>query len=307
MRAVHRLLVAAMLVVVAGCATDQAADPADLDGLLVLAGDTTSAHLSAWVDGATKDAGRAVETPDGAAWIAVGRANVLVAALGDGSLRLSDPAGDAGGGLDWRAVKARGADGDIAAGPFYFPTWDPDGGRFAALAGDLDTDPRLTLIDPSTDAAFEIRLGRPAAAAPPAWIGPDRLAILTGTAEAPTSILVDTTNGDIVDGPAGARLLAASADGKIVAMTDAADRVTVRTTEAWLSGDGSSIGSVDEPNGAIAATSLALDVTGGRLAIAWLTDGRTIDVAIHARAKDWRRVGVPTIGKAAGAVLAWFR
>ncbi len=307
MRAVRRCLSVALLVVVAGCAASQSADPADLDGLLVLAGDTTTAHLTAWVGGAAMDAGRGVETPDGAAWVAAGRADVLVAALRDGSLRLSDPARNGGGGLDWRSVKARGESGAVEAGPFYFPTWDPDGGRFAALAGDLDTDPQLTLIDPSTDAAFSIPLGRPVAAAPPAWIGTDQVAILTGTAEAPTSILVDTTNGAIVDGPSGAHLLAASADGLIVAMTDSAGTVTIRTADAWRSGDGSSIGSVDLPAGAVAPSSVALDATGGRLAIAWLTDARTINVAVHAKARDWRRVGMPTIGKAAGAVIAWFR
>ena len=44
-----------------------------------------------------------------------------------------------------------GPTGDAPKGPFYFATWDPDGGRFAMLAGDLASgeDIRVVLIDPS--------------------------------------------------------------------------------------------------------------------------------------------------------------
>ena len=126
-------------------------------------------------------------------------------------------------------MSAAGADGHQADGPFYFPSWDPEGGRFAALAGDLDDEPRLTLIDPSARSAFEIDLGRPVVAAPPAWVGDDLVAVAVGDAAAPASILVDTTTGEIADGPAGGRLFATSADGRTIAVVGEATATPSRS------------------------------------------------------------------------------
>jgi hypothetical protein len=302
-------IVLAAVLLCAGCAglTGPAPD-ADLGGLLVLAGKAGDAKLRSWPAGAGADGDRTIKTVDGTTWVAAGLGDVLVGGLVDGSLRTSDPiTQDAT--PAWRKVKAAGADGHPVGAPFYFPTWDPEGGRFAALAGDLDVDARLTLIDPSTAGAFDIDLGRPVVAAPPAWVGADLVAIAVGDATDPGSILVDTTTGEARDGPSGGRLFATSADGAIIAVVggEAGDQIVVRSTDGWLAGDGSSIGSIDAPPDVVAPTALALDADGSRLAIAWLLDGGAIRVVIHDRASGWRRVSSQDLADAKGAVVAWMR
>jgi hypothetical protein len=290
-----------------GCAEDGTSPSADLGGLLVLAGAPGDAALRAWADGAAPDDDRAVETPKGTSWVAGGRADVLVADLVNGTLRTSDPV-DPDEDPTWRKVSAAGADGKQADGPFYFPSWDPEGGRFAALAGDLDAEPRLTLIDPSARSAFEVDLGRPVVAAPPVWVGDDLVAVAVGDATSPASILVDTTTGEITDGPSGGRLLATSADARTIAVVGGdGDTIAIRSTEAWLTEDGSSVGSIDAPPGVVAPTALALDADGTRLAVAWLDDGGRISVAVHDRSAAWRRVANLDVGDAAGAVVTWQR
>jgi hypothetical protein len=302
-----------LLVVVIGtlAACDQLAGGgghADIGGLMILAGRPGDATLQAWPAGGAPDDDRPIGTADGTTWVAAGRGDVLVAGLIDGSLRTSTPiTSDAS--PTWRKVKAAGADGDQVDGPYYFPTWDPEGGRFGALAGDLDVDAHLVLVDPSTSSAFDIDLGRPVAATPPAWVGPDLVAITVGDASSPGSILVDTTTGDVTDGPAGGRLLATSADGTVVAVVggDSGDQVVIRSTDGWLAGDGSSIGSIDAPPDIVAPTALALDRDGSRLAIAWLMDGGAVRVVVHERANSWRRAYATDLADAAGAVVAWTR
>ena len=139
--------------------------------------------------------------------------------------------------MKWRTIKAVGPTGDAPKGPFYFATWDPGGGRFAMLAGDLAVgrDIRVVLIDPSVGSAFEIPLDRPVVAAPPAWIDDDRLVVVTGDAAAPLTTIVDTTTGELDDGPAGDRLLAASANGRRIAtMAGQGAPVVVRDMAGWL-------------------------------------------------------------------------
>ena len=291
----------------AACSLAPTTSDADLGGLLVLAGKTGDAELRAWEDGAAPADDRTVTTPKDVAWVAAGLADVLVADLASGALRLSDPI-DPAEEPGWKKVRADGADGDPADGPFYFPTWDPEGGRFGALAGDLDGEPRLTLVDPSAGSAFDIEIGRPVAAAPPAWVGDDLVAVAVGDADAPASVLIDTTTGDVTRGPDGGRLFATSADGRTIAVVgEDGDTVTIRSTAGWLAGDGSSVGSIDAPAGALAPTAIALDADGTRLAIAWLDDGGSINVAIHDRSVAWRRVATVDVGPAAGAVVAWLR
>ncbi len=305
MRPVRAILAVVLAVVTTAC-NAESTPTARLDGLLVLAGDSGGGALRGW-DASSDADGTSIATPKGTTWVNAGRADVLVAVVGDGALRISDPL-QAGRKPTWVEPDANDPSGDPADGPFYFPTWDPEGGRFAALSGDLDADAWLTLVDPSVGSALVIDLGGPVAAAPPAWVGDDLVAVLTGTTESPTSSLVDTTTGDVTDGPSGARLLGSAPDGATVAVVgDDGDPVTIRTTEAWLAGDGSSIGSIDPPDDAIGVSSIALDARGRRLAIAWLTDDGVIRVAVHDKAAEWRRVAEPSIGDAAAAMVAWRR
>jgi hypothetical protein len=300
--------IAVLLAVLAGCSVLDGSSDADVGGLLVLAGKPGDAVLRSWPPGSGADDDRAVKTADGTTWVAAGRGDVLVGGLVDGSLRTSDPITDDAA-PTWRKVKAAGADGDPVDGPFYFPSWDPEGGRFAALAGDLDADAHVVLVDPTTRSAFDIDLERPVVSAPAAWVGDDLLAIPVGDAAEPGSILVDTTNGEIRDGPGGGRLLATSADGAVIAAVggESGDQVVIRSTEGWLAGDGSSIGSIDAPRDVVAPIALALDDDGSRLAIAWLLDGGAVRVVVHDRADSWRRAFSTDVSDAQGAVVAWLR
>lgn len=279
------------------------------DGLLALAGTEASTTLTAWDP--THPAGVPVDLPDGqTSWIAAGRANVLVATLAKGTTATSRPIDLESQNVTWRAIKPKDPSGDAPAGPLSFATWDPGGGRYAALDGDLlSTDPiSLVLIDPTLSTAFVIDLRDNVMAAPPAWIDDDRLVVVTGDASRPTSSIVDTTTGEATDGPAGARLVATSGNAKRVAtMAQQGAPILVRDMAGWLAGDGSSIASIAPPDGVGSAISFALDATGQRLAIAWAGDDGKVTLAIHDARDDWRRVSQPKLGSATGAVVAWMR
>ena len=53
---------------------------------------------------------------------------------------------------------------------------------------------------------------------------------------------------------------------------------------------------IDPPEDAVAATSMALDATGGRLAVAWLEAGGTIRITCYEAAREWQ----PIVGTARG-------
>jgi hypothetical protein len=292
---------------IGGCGNTEPASVVP-DGLLALTATGDSTALTAWNGSAVAGAG--VDLPDGeTAWISAGRADVLVATMAKGTTATSRPL-DLGTTVTWRAVKPKDPTGATPEGPDSFATWDPGGGRFAVLGGDLlSTDPiRLVLIDPSVASAFEIPIGRDVVAAPPAWLDDERVVVVTGDAGSPTSAIVDVTTGDVTDGPGGARLIAASANGKRVAtMARRGAPVLVSDTAGWLAGDGSAIASVTPPDGVASAISFALDSTGQRLAIAWAADDGKVTLAIHDARSDWRRVAQPKVGTARGAVVAWLR
>jgi hypothetical protein len=293
--------------VAAACTSPESASAVP-DGLLALTGSGDSTALTAWDAERTK--GTPVDLPDGGTtWISAGRARVLVATMAKGTTATSRPI-DLGNDTTWRTIKAKGTTGDSPPGPLAFATWQPGGGRYAALGGDLLSDDPIAvvLIDPSVSTAFDIPVGRDVVAAPPAWIDGDRLVVVTGDAGSPTSAIVDTTNEDVTDGPKGARLIAASANGKRVAtMAKQGAPVMVRDMDSWLAGDGTAIGSVAPPEGVSSAISFALDATGQRLAIAWAGDDGKITLAVHAASSDWARVAQPKIPTASGAVVAWMR
>jgi hypothetical protein len=302
--------VAAVLagIIVAGC-TSQESNARVPTGLLALTGSGDSTTLTAW--DANRSKGTPVDLPNGGTtWISAGRARVLVATLAKGTTATSRPV-DLGNDTTWRTVKPKEApSGDAPPSPFAFATWDPSGGRYAVLGGDLlSNDPiSVVLVDPTVSTAFDIPLGRDVVAAPPAWIDADRLVVVTGDVSSPTSAIVDTTTGEIADGPAGARLIVASANGKRVAtMAKQGAPVMVRDTAGWLGDDGSAIGSVAPPDGVSTAISFALDATGQRLAIAWMGDNGKVTIAVHDGTTNWTRVAEPKIPSASGAVVAWMR
>jgi hypothetical protein len=307
-RAVGVALVAFCGALLASCSNAQPSGGAAADGLIALIAGKDATSLVGW-DGAA-GAPLPIKLPTGeVTWIAPGRADVLVAVLADGKTATSDPV-HLGKSLAWRPVKALGQSGHPLKGPDVFATWDPAGGRFATLAGDLDSGDgvRVVVVDPSAGTALEIPLDRAVVPAPPVWIDADRFLLVTGDAADPLSVIVDTKTGGLDDGPANARLLATAANGRRIATMGAeGDPVVVRDTTGWLTGDGSSIASIDPPNGSTTAIGFALDATGERLVVAWAARDGTVSLAVHDGTLGWRRVAQPDIGKARGAVVAFRR
>ncbi len=307
-RAVGAALLIACSGALAACGTAQPSSEVAPDGLIALVGTAGKTTIKRW--DATGGDPIAVTAPKGGAtWISTGRSDVLAATLADGTSATSDPIRP-GTTLAWRIVKPLGGTGVAVKGPDYFATWDPDGGLYAVLAGDLPSGGaiRVVLIDPTVGTAFEIPIDRSVVAAPPAWIDADRLAVVTGDAAAPVTTIVDTRTGATSDGPSGARLLATSGNGRRVATMDGQGApVVIRDTAAWLGGDGSSVGSVAPPDGSTTAIAFALDATGQRLVVAWQAHDGTVTLAVHDGRSDWRRVAKPVIGAADGAVVAWQR
>jgi len=306
-RATGALLALVFAMTVGACSSPTPSAGGAPDGLIALVADTDGTALVGW--GETGDA-VPIKLPAGdTIWIATGRADVLAAVLAGGKTATSDPV-HLGKPLKWRTVKTVGPTGETSKGPDYFATWDPAGGRFATLAGDLPAgdDIRLVLIDPSAGTAFEIPLDRSVVAAPPAWIDSDRLLVVTGDAADPIATIVDATTGELSDGPSGARLLATSANGRRIAtMAEQGAPIVIRDTAGWLAGDGSSIASIAPPDGSSTAITFSLDASGQRLAVAWTAKDGSVTLAIHDGRSGWRRVARPDIGTARGAVVAWRR
>jgi hypothetical protein len=296
-----------------GCAGGTTGDLAALDGLMVLTADAAGgAGLSIWTsdgDGPPSPVPVALPAP-ATAWVAGGRDGILAATLFDGSLHGSDGVVP-GGSLDWRPIDARDLTGDAPPGPAWFVTWDPEGGRLATIAGDLPggAEVELLLIDPSTESAHAIELGRSLLPSPPAWLDGERVALVAGSTLAPVSIIVDTTTGEVAAGPGGDLRLVTSADGAVLAATGAPDApVVVRSTSDWLAGASATLGSIAAPRTGALATSLALDADGSRLAIVWQGVDRGPRIDVHDASDGWRRVTtLATDADTRAAMVAWSR
>ncbi len=307
-RAPGAVLALACLLLVAACADPEPSPGAAADGLLVLVANAEGTALIGWEGSASEPISLTLPEDD-ATWISSGRADVLAVTLAAGGTATSDPV-RAGRRLKWRTVKAAGPDGKPVDGQQFFATWDPEGGRFATLAGDLVEagDIRVALVDPTLKTALEIVLDRGVLPAPPVWIDGERLVVVTGDTAAPLATIVDTATGEFSDGPSGDRLLATSADGRVIA-TVAGRRapIVIHDTAGWLAGDGSSIASIEPPDVSTTVIAMALDATGDRLAVVWAAADGTVSIAVHVGRSGWRRALEPSIGAARGAVVAWRR
>ena len=231
-------VLACAMAVAAGCGDPKPSggQAGAADGLIVLAATADGTALLGW-DGSSREGIPITLPKSDATWIATGRADVLAAVLPQGTTATSDPV-HLGDRLVWRPVKATDPTGKTPVGPDFFVAWDPEGGRFATLAGDLPGGGavNVVLIDPSAASAYEIEIDRAVVAAPPVWIEPDRLVLVTGDAAAPLAAVVDTTTGEVTDGPSGDRLLAASGDGKRIATMAAPGRPGRRAGYGRLAG-----------------------------------------------------------------------
>jgi hypothetical protein len=300
------LIALALVVVLAGCQADEPTDAAAANGLLVLTGQVGDTRLT--VREEAHPDGRPVALPDPAtAWLSVGRGNVLLATLIDGRLEVSEPlrADDPA----WSPVEPTNVADAPPEGPLYFGTWDPDGGAFALLGGDLGSGDgvRIVVVDPNLAGAAEAPVGTRTRPVPPAWIDADRVAVATGTADAPTLTLLDTATGQTRDGPSGVRLLATSADARVAAIWTTDGSMGVLPTDTWLSG-GEPSHEITAPDGTVRALSMALDETGARLAIVWAdADGVPSRITVHTEAHDWARVASIGLPSTQAAVVAWLR
>lgn len=299
----------AILLLLSACQADAGAAERPADGLLVLSTDEPT-NLDVLASKPGSDGAVAIGLPlpaDGVGWISAGRGGILVATTADGRLVTSDPVDPRGSAVDvasleWRRVEAKDESGVSLPARIWSATWDPSGRRFAALSGDRG-DYALLLVDPTEGMLTTIPLDLPLLANAPAWLDADRLALLKGRGQDPESIAIDTTDGKIAKAPAGEHHLATSADGTVVASSaGAGKRVVLRSSKGWLADDGTSIGSVDVPEGFTEAIGLALDATGRRLAIVWARDDGTTECHVHDGADGWRRV----LSHPA-SVVAWLR
>jgi hypothetical protein len=315
---VVRRTLTALVVVLASvaCQADAAGGGGTTDGLLILSkGDTPA--LEILVGGANDENPVPVIVPLPAAnanSIAAGGGGILAATTADGRLFVSDavdPGGSAAAlaGLDWQ--RADTTDGSAAfEGPAWFATWDPGGRTYALLAGDLldGGDMRLVVVDTANPTPVEVALQRSLLAAPPAWLDADRVAVVTGTTAAPDTLVVEVASGEVNAGPAGARRIAVSGDGKVVATSGGLGApVVIRSTRAWLAEDGTSIGTITPPEGVTEAIAIALDADGKRLAVVWLDADGVPRYDIHDGTDGWRRVFDATVPGATSAAVAWLR
>ena len=307
----------ALLLLFSGCTADAGAPTQPAEGLLVLTGgDPASLVVLAGKKG--DDQPIAIGLPLAArdtASVSAGAGGVLVGSTAGGDLATSDPVDPQGSavdiaGLEWRPVEAKGDAGESIPTPARLATWDPTGRRFAALAGDLSGggDITLILVIPGDAKLSTIALKRAVLAVPPAWIDANRLALVAGSAAGPAAIVVDTSSGKVTKGPAGDQRLASSADGSVIATSaGAGSPIVLRSSKGWLADDGTSVGSVDVPDGSTEAISVALDAKGERLAIVWLGADGTSRYDVHDGRDGWRRVLSQPLDGASVASVAWLR
>jgi hypothetical protein len=305
-----------LLLLLSGCEAAAGTAARPVEGLLILTkADATSLVVLAAKDDSDDAISIGLPLPaDGVTWISAGDKGVLVGSTAQGEVLTSDPVDPRGAavdiaGLEWTTVEAADAAGRPAPAA-RLATWAPGAGRYAALAGDLGGGGDITLlvVDTKDAKATAFPLKRPLLPGPPVWLDANRLALLTGSGADPAAIVVDTGSGKITNGPVGDRRLATSADGKVVATSSGAGSpVVLRSSKGWLADDGTSIGSVEVPDGFAEAISLALDATGDRLAIVWRREDGTSRVDIHDGTDGWRRVRNQPIAGTATAAVAWLR
>src|SRR5688572_9085520 len=168
----------AVLLLLSACGADAGAAEQPAEGLLILTGgDAAELVVLAKKQDSDDPVAIPLPTPDGdAAWISAGKDGTLAGSTTSGALVTSGPVDPRGAaadlaGLEWQAVKASDDAGQALTTPGSFPTWDPDGQRFAALGGDLlgGGDMSLLVVDPRDGKTTSIPLKRALLAAAPAW------------------------------------------------------------------------------------------------------------------------------------------
>jgi hypothetical protein len=305
-----------LLFLITGCAAEAGTPAQPVEGLLVLTkGDVANlAVLAARRDPSqTVAIGLPVPAND-VTWVSAGSGGMLLGSTAEGAVATSDPVDPRGSaadiaGLEWKPIEATD-EGGAGLPPARFGSWAPGGGRFAAIAGDLPGggDVSVLLVDPKAGTFTTIPLDRPLLSGPPVWLDADRLALVTGSPSEPATLILTVSDGKVGKGPADERRLATSVDGTVIAASAGAGApVVLRSTKGWLADDGTSIGSVEVPDGFSEAVALALDATGDRLAIVWRAEDGTARSDVHDGTDGWRRVWSEPVQGTAAAAVAWLR
>jgi hypothetical protein len=305
-----------LLFLLVGCAADAGTPAQPVEGLLVLTkGDVANLAVLAARRDPSKTVAIGLPLPaNDMTWISAGSEGVILGSTADGAVATSDavdPRGSAAdiAGLEWKPVEATDESG-AGLPPARFATRAPGGARFAAIGGDLagGGDASVLLVDPKAGTYTTIALDRPLLSGPPVWLDDDRLALVTGSPSDPATIIVTASDGKVGKGPAGERRLATSVDGSVIATAAGAGApVVLRSTKGWLADDGTSIGSVEVPDGFTEAVALALDSTGDRLAIVWRAEDGTARSDVHDGTDGWRRVWSEPVRGTAAAAVGWLR
>lgn len=297
--------------------------------LAVLAGNPRDARLVV-----LDSAGRAtpVDLPDAAtAWISTDRAGSLLATTADGRLFLATPPATGGvgpgqeiGDPGWREVVPAYA-GARPAAPLSFAMLAPNGRTIAALAADFaqGTAFDLVLVDVQTGAATPLRIPERPDGAAPAWLPDGGLVVVARDPARDLAGLVlvhESRLAPMLRVEREAYGIALSADGRVAAVDRADGRVAVGPTALFLPADQaagpdtSAPASTDGPVRLVtgppgmAAGPFALDVSGTRLAVAWLDDAdgpATVTRYRVARDGSVVEAAVPVPAGAATAVVAW--
>lgn len=283
--------------------------PGDASGplrLLVLLGRPGSMRLL-WLDGARQVA---IPLPDGdVRWISGSASRGLVVTSGpDGRILAAGPF-VVGERPDWREIRIDADARRWLGQPVAVAVADPSGDSIAAVAADPGSgfaDGHVAILDPSGGPVRILLFPGRWDGRAPAWLGSGRVAISTRDER-------DSAGLAIVDlATAGARrwgtaiaAFAASGDGLTLAFQDRDDRrVLTGPVDGLLAGASPAPLPID-PRSRLAAQ-LLLDVTGRRLAIAWLDDaGDTTAYSMYERgAAGWALVRTgPLPGGTSRAVL----
>ncbi len=257
--------------------------------------------------------------PPDARWVSGDAGRGFVATAGPtGRILTLDPtrAGSSGHAAGWRPFSIRPAPGSTFRGPPSFAALSPDGRSIAATIGDPTSgaaDAGLLIVDRASGRASVANLDGRLDGYPPAWLGNRTVAVpILDRSDTATIAVVDGATGGVAQRPGLGGSLAASTDGRRIAMSShAGDRIVV--------GDSTDLGSsagwtevvarTNLPDPTDRAAQVLLDATGTRLAVAWLgVTGEAANVTVYGAVDGgWTAAGTVALpGGATRVVLVGF-
>ena len=291
---------------------DDLSPPPGLVRLIVLTGPAEGLQLLRFADGTPSS----LVLPSGRpAWVSGTSALGLVLTERDGTIRVAAPFGTGsavGPQPTWTTLRPRFASAVALRNPLSFATLSPDGSRVAAIADDpaAGNGPgQLVIIEGRDGRATAIDLDATTDGRPPAWIGADRILVPTRDANDRTDVTaVDPGTGTQSHWALETTAIAVAPAADVMAIQErSGGQVAVGSVDALANGTPAAVVDGTEP-GAVAAQ-LMLDVSGSRLAIAWLDEaGDTTILAVYGLAEGrWLRIRRDVLRRGtARAIIAGF-